>query len=130
LDDLSARQAADYADFLQQVPWYRWDFRRDAAALDGAATSALRDRERRFALGLEYRAKAAYAGVIESAVAAVGADQLRLRAVVAGLPETDLTALSEVQVVGTLPQGVVIEAPRYRAFTRLAERIAAAGGDF
>jgi hypothetical protein len=130
LDDLSARQAADYAVFLQQVPWYRWDFRRDAAALDGAATSALRDRERRFALGLEYRAKAAYAGVIESAVAAVGADRLRLRAVVAGLPETEFAALSEVQVVGTLPQGVVIEAPRYRAFTRLAERIAAAGGDF
>jgi hypothetical protein len=130
LDDLSARQAADYAVFLQQTPWYKWDFTRDAAELDAAATSALRDRERRLALGMEYRAKAAYAKVIEAAVAAVGADQLRLRAVVTGLAETDLAALPEVQVIETLAEGVVIEAPRYRAFTRLAEQIAAAGGEF
>lgn len=130
LDDISARQAADYAVFLQQVPWYKWDFTRDAAQLEAGATDALRDRERRAALGFEYRAKAAYAGVIAAAVAAVGEDQLRLRAVVRGLPEAALAALPEVQVIETLPEGVVIEAPRYRAFTRLAETIAAAGGEF
>lgn len=130
LDDLSARQAADYAVFLQQTPWYKWDFTRDAGQLDAAATDALRDRERRFALGLEYRAKAAYAKVIEAAVAAVGADQLRLRAVVSGLPETTLAALPDVQVIKTLPEGVVIETPRYRAFTKVAETIAADGGSF
>ena len=32
--------------------------------------------------------------------------------------------------IETLPEGIVIEAPRYRAFTRLAETIAASGGDF
>ena len=130
LDDLSAKQAADYAVFLQQVPWYKWDFTRDAAALDAAATDALRDRERRLALGLEYWAKASYAKVIEAAVAAVGADQLRLRAVVSGMPAEALAALPDVQVIGTLPEGVVIEAPRYRAFTRLAEQIVADGGNF
>jgi hypothetical protein len=130
LDDLSARQAADYAVFLQQTPWYKWDFTRDAAELDGAATDVLRDRERRLALGFEYRVKAAYARVIEAAVAAVGADQLRLRAVVSGLPETTLAALPDVQLIETLPEGVVIEAPRYRAFTKLAETIAADGGTF
>ena len=130
LDDLSAKQAADYAVFLQQVPWYKWDFTRDAAALDAAATDSLRDRERRLALGLEYRAKAGYAKVIEAAVAAVGADQLRLRAVVSGMSDEALAALPEVQVIETLPEGTVIEAPRYRAFTRLAETIAAAGGSF
>ncbi|WP_137109636.1 hypothetical protein [Rhodobacter sp. SY28-1] len=130
LDDLSARQAADYAVFLQQVPWYKWDFTRDAEALAAAATDAQRDRERLFALGLEYRAKAAYAKVIEAAVAAVGADQLRLRAVVGGLSAEALAALPDVQVIETLPDGVVIEAPRYRAFTRLAEQIVADGGSF
>jgi hypothetical protein len=130
LDTLSAGQAADYAVFLQQVPWYKWDFARDAAALDAAATGVLRDRERRIALGLEYRAKAAYARVIEAAVAAVGADQLRLRAVVNDVPEAALAALPEVQVIETRPEGVVIDAPRYRAFTRLAQTIAAAGGAF
>lgn len=130
LDDLSARQAADYAVFLQQTPWYKWDFTRDVAELDSAATDVLRDRERRLALGLEYRAKAAYARVIETAVAAVGADQLRLRAVVGGLSAEALASLPDVQVIGTLPEGVVIEAPRYRAFTRLAEQIVAEGGNF
>jgi hypothetical protein len=130
LDELSAQQAADYAVFLQQTPWYKWDFTRDASALDAAATDTLRDRERRLALGLEYRAKAAYAKVIEAAVAAVGADQPRLRAVVSGLPEATLAALPDVQVIATLPEGAVIEAPRYRAFTRLAEAIAADGGSF
>ncbi|MGL4237683.1 hypothetical protein [Tabrizicola sp.] len=130
LDDLSARQASDYASFLQQVPWYKWDFTRDAAALDAAATGVWRDRERRFALGIEYRVKAAYAKVIEAAVASVGADQLRLRAVVTGMPEADLSALPDVQVIATRPEGIEIEAPRYCAFTRLAETIARAGGSF
>ncbi len=130
LDDLSARQAADYAAFLQQVPWYKWDFLRDAGALDSAAGGSLRDRERRFALGIEHRAKAAYAGVIAAAVAATGEDQLRLRAVVSGVSSEELAALPEVQVIETLPEGIVIETPRYRAFTRLAEQIAAAGGEF
>ncbi len=130
LDDLSARQAADYAVFLQQVPWYEWDFTRSAAELDAAATDVLRDRERRIALGLEYRAKAGYAALIKAAVAAIGEDQLRLRAVVTGLSVEALAALPEVAVIETLPEGVVIEAPRYRAFTRLAERIAAEGGSF
>jgi hypothetical protein len=35
-----------------------------------------------------------------------------------------------VVVIETLPEGIVIETPRYRAFTRLAEQVAAAGGDF
>ncbi len=130
LDDLSARQAADYAVFLQQTPWYLWDFTRDAGQLDAAATDTLRDRERRFALGLEYRAKAAYAQVIAAAVANVGADQLRLRAVVSGLDLRTLSGLPDVTVIETLPEGTVIEAPRYRAFTRLAQTIAASGGDF
>ena len=130
LDDLSARQAADYAVFLQQVPWYKWDFIRDAGQLDAAATDSLRDRERRLALGLEYRGKAAYAKVIAAAVSAVGEDQLRLRAVVSGLPEATLATLPDVQVIETRPEGIVIETPRYRVFTHLAEKIAADGGDF
>lgn len=130
LDEVSAEHAAEYAVFLQQVPWYKWDFRRDADELDALDHATLRDRERAFALGLEYRAKAAYAGVIAAAVAATGEDQLRLRAVVRGVPAEALAALPEVQVIETRAEGVVIEAPRYRAFTRLAESIAAAGGEF
>ncbi|MDJ0826942.1 MAG: hypothetical protein QNJ16_15705 [Rhodobacter sp.] len=130
LDDLSARQATDYAAFLQQTPWYKWDFPADAAALSGAATGAVRDRERRLALGLEYRVKAAYAGLIAQAVAGVGADALRLRIVARGLPEAAFAAYEEVAVVGARPEGVEIETPRYRALTHLLAAMARDGAEF
>ncbi len=130
LDNLSADQARSYAAFLQQVPWYKWDFTSDAEDLVTNATSALRDRERRFALGLEYRVKAAYAQVIEQAVAQVGADELRLRMVVTGLGAGELTAFDGVQVISERDEGVVIEAPRYRELTHLLLSMAKRGADF
>ena len=33
LDGITAQMATDYAAFLNQVPWYRWNFARDAALL-------------------------------------------------------------------------------------------------
>ncbi|TRW98622.1 hypothetical protein FNJ84_03425 [Paracoccus sp. M683] len=128
LDQLSAQQAADYAAFLQQTPWYKWDFAADAQALDDTATDAFRDRERRLALGLEYRAKAAYAGVIANAVAATGTDELTLRAVVTGMTETQLTAIPGVTVIQRRPEGWEIETPRYRELTQILARIAQDGG--
>jgi hypothetical protein len=129
LDDLSAQQAADYAGFLQQTPWYKWDFKSDRAALYAAAGESVRDRERALALGLEYGAKAAYAGVIEQAVAGVGADQLRIRSVVAGLSADALTGIPDVAVIEENAAGIVIETPRYRAFTGILASLAEAGAD-
>jgi hypothetical protein len=130
LDDLSATQAAAYATFLQQVPWYRWDFAADAAALRAAGSGALRDRERRMALGIEYGVKAAYARLIAAAVAGVGADRLTMRSVVAGLSLTELTDIDGVTIIADRPEGTEIETPRYRAFTAIARAVAAKGGDF
>ena len=130
LDDVSAGQAADYAAFLQQTPWYKWDFQRDSAELAAAATDAIRDRERSFALGLEYRAKAAYAKVIAEAVEGMGADELRIRSVVTGISTEALQADPEIDVIETLPSGVLIETDRYRVYTRILERLASAGADF
>ncbi len=129
LDDLSADQAATYARFLQQTPWYKWDFASDRAQLSGSATNILRDRERALALGLEYRVKAAYAGVIEGAVAGVGADELRIRSVVVGLSRSELAAFEGVTIVEELPQGVLIETDRYRVFTGILANLADAGGE-
>lgn len=130
LDDLSAAQAAAYAGFLRQVPWYRWDFRTDAAALEEAATGAFRDRERALALGLEYRAKAAYARAIGAAVAATGADELSMRSIVAGLPAAALARTEGVTVIRQRPEGTEIETPRYRAFTEIAKALARDGAEF
>ncbi|SEM90944.1 hypothetical protein SAMN04488003_10689 [Loktanella fryxellensis] len=130
LDDLSATQAAAYAAFLRQVPWYRWDFATDAAALDAAATDTFRDTERRAALGAEYGIKAAYAQVIGAAVAVMPPDALRLRMIVRGLDATTLSGLPEVTVIRTRPEGVEIDTPRYAALTMLLQQMAAEGGDF
>ena len=129
LDDLSAEQAAAYAHFLQQVPWYEWDFAGDIDALRLTATDALRDRERLMALSLEYGAKARYAKVIEQAVAEIGADELRLRSIVSGLAASELAAVDGVSVIAERAEGIEIETDRYRAFTRVLERLAANGAD-
>ncbi|MCV3271360.1 hypothetical protein MUB52_07970 [Roseobacter sp. WL0113] len=127
LDDLSAAQARSYASFLQQVPWYRWDFTADAEALEAAATDRLRDRERRLALGLEYRAKAAYAQVIAAAVETVGADALTLRMIVTGYAGQGEEGL---EVIAARDAGLEVETIRYRALTYLLQDLAARGVNF
>lgn len=130
LDELSAAQAAGYAAFLQQVPWYKWNFASDAAALDAGSEGTFRDGERAFALGLEYRAKAGYAGIIAQAVEGLGADALTLRMIVSASTAAALADMPEVRTVALRPEGIEIETPRYRALTLLLQRMAAAGGDF
>ena len=130
LDEMAAAQARGYATFLQQVPWYRWDFAGDADALQAAATDQLRDRERAFALGIENNVKAAYAGVIAEAVAGVGFDELTLRMIVTGVGRADLQALPGVTVIAERAQGWEIETPRYRELTGLLAQMAEAGAGF
>ena len=128
-DAISAAQAADYAAFLTQTPWYLYDFEADIAEL-GAARGGLRDTERRLALGAEYRAKSLYAGLIEEAVGTVGGDALTMRSVVSGVPMAELRGLPGVTVIGDLEggEGAVIETPRYRAFTSIVRELAGTGG--
>ncbi len=130
LDDISAEQAKRYAAFLQQVPWYKWDFLADAQALADHGTEALRDRERRIALGLEYQTKAAYAKIIASAVAEVGPDALTLRMIVDGATAEELARLDGVTVIGETKPGIEIETTRYRALTHLIKDMTAAGVQF
>lgn len=125
LDDLSAGQAAAYAEFLQQVPWYKWRFRQDAEDLRSNASTVLRDTERQIALGLEYRAKAAYADVIAQAVAQVGQDELTVRMIVTGADAPQLAGYEDVRVLQERPDGIEIETPRYRALTHLLQQMAA-----
>ncbi len=130
LDDLSARQAESYATFLQQVPWYKWDFIADAAALQTTATDVFRDKERAFSLGLEYGAKAAYAQVIADAVAQVGADELTLHMIVTAPDAFDFAQFKEITLIDTLDGAYLIETPRYRQLTHLMHSMAAKGVEF
>ena len=130
LEDLSAAQAKEYARFLHQIPWYRWDFQKDKQALINQNSGSLRDKERRFALGVEYSAKSAYAGVIAKAVASTGQAVLRMRSVITGLDTNALASIEGIDVIRSTDKGIVIETPRYREFTLIAHAVAYAGGDF
>ncbi|WP_172293231.1 hypothetical protein [Pseudoruegeria sp. HB172150] len=130
LDDLSARQAADYAAFLQQTPWYKWDFAAANNELAAANSGTFRDQERRIALGIENWVKSGYADIIASAVETVGADDLTLRMIVNGLTIEDLSELEVVQIISNRPQGIEIETPRYRDLTHILQKLAHLGADF
>ena len=129
-DRYAAMMAEDYGKFLEQTPWYKYDFRKSSAELWAQPlTMPVRGWERRLALGGEWKAKAAYAGVIANAVAAAGQAQLRIRTVVTGMLPSELAAMNDVDVIDTTPQLVIIETPRYRAYTRILQQIARAGGN-
>ena len=130
LDDVSAKMAANYAVFLQQVPWYKWDFAADVEQLESEATGSFRDRERLFALRNEFLAKAWYAKQIEAAVAGLGADALRIRSIVQNISGDDLSSIPGVTVIGPMGDGTLIETDRYRAFTDIIADLAANGADF
>ncbi|MEM8537034.1 MAG: hypothetical protein AAGF56_04145 [Pseudomonadota bacterium] len=130
LDDVSADQARAYAVFLQQTPWYKWDFNASNSELADGAGDSFRDNERRLALGLENMAKSAYADVIAEAVAQVGEDQLTLRMIVNGLTAETLETLAGVTLIGPVGDGFEIETPRYRKLTSLLDQMASLGAEF
>jgi hypothetical protein len=127
-DIYAAEMAADYAAFLQQTPWYKYDFRKSIVELWAKPVDTIRGFERRLALGIEWRGKAAYAGVIAGAVQASGEAALEIRSLISGIPPEQLAAIDGVRIIQTQTQGVLIQTPRYRAFTKILTQIALAGG--
>lgn len=127
-DVYAAEMAADYAAFLQQTPWYKYNFLSAIERLKAKPIEGIRSHERRLALGLEWRGKAAYAGVIANAVQATGEAALTIRSLVSNVTAEELGKIDGVEIIQTQTQGVLIETPRYRAFTDILSQIANAGG--
>jgi hypothetical protein len=128
-DQIVSAMALDYAAFLRQTPWYQYPFPRENRKLWTTPTGGtLRGWERRFAIGLEFAAKTAYAKVIGGAVAATAPAQLSIRSIVSGLAEADLASIPDVKIIGARDGGVEIETPRYDLFTRILVEIARRGG--
>jgi hypothetical protein len=131
-DNFAARTAETYAAFLRQTPWYEFPFWPTLKAYwthnEPGKPSIIRTVERRVALSLEYGVKAIYAkgmGVLAGAAPA----KLTIETVVAGMPFTALEADKAVTIKATIPDGIVVETPRYRAYTEFLQRAAAAGGN-
>ncbi|XDA96922.1 hypothetical protein AB1M95_12385 [Sulfitobacter sp. LCG007] len=130
-DRIEEEMAADYAEFLEQTPWYRFDFAQWRARLwDAPVTHHLRGWERRIALGIEWSAKAAYAQVIAGAVAATGQDETDMLIVVTRLRPDHVDELPSGRIIEPLGSALLLRVPRYEIFTRTADRIAAFGGEF
>jgi hypothetical protein len=128
-DEVSRDVAIEYAAFLNQTPWYKFDFEAASTKLWAAPISnTLRGFERRLGLGGEWWAKSKYAAMIGSAVEATGVAQLEIRSVVTGLAESDLTSIADVKIIGPTTNGFIIETPRYARFTTILNEIFDKGG--
>lgn len=129
-DQVEADMAANYATFLQQVPWYKYDFPAWSEKLWAAEPVAIRGWERRIALGLEWGAKTQYAKVIANAAAGLGADELRMRIALQNTDPTYLASLPDVTLIDQSADTTIAEVPRYRVFTTLAQIITNVDGQF
>jgi hypothetical protein len=128
-DRLGARVAADYAAFLDVHPWYEFDYV-DALHdlwLETPFTwrSPIRGIERRYALTTEYLAKAGYAHVLNAGTDAAYAPEISSTAVVVDrMPEQ----VAGLEVVRRFEDGaVLLNGPRYQAFTDMAVTLADEG---
>jgi hypothetical protein len=138
-DQLGARVAQAYVDFIRIDPWYLFDFIAPLRAL-WAETPAfgpnlLRKWERRFALSTEYIVKAGYAWLIKLGTQSVYEAAKPVTAVVlnrtpAAMPVNlpDLKPLAGGADVGD--QAALMTVPRYRAFMAYAHALAAQGVTF
>lgn len=132
-DQLAAREAQDYVDFIRVRPWYEFDF---AARLKALWTSTpltgphlLRKWERRYLLTSEWGAKAIYGWLIGKAThAAYEVPKDTTLAVVRGLP-ADL-AVPGMQRLRTQGNEALVALPRYQAFTAVATGLARRGVQF
>ncbi len=130
-DQFVQHVAEDYAAFLQQTPWYEFDFgRRLGELFDNVPfgwSSPARAVERRVAMAAEWSVKAGYARVLSSAAGAAPAE-LRIGTVVRGLDATDSVADPRIVVTRDLGNGLsLIETPRYGAYTEIVAGLAARG---
>jgi hypothetical protein len=134
-DQLAARTAREYVEFIRVRPWYEFDFARRLRALWADTPywgrGPLRKWERRYALTTEYLAKAAYGYVIERMTHASYAAEPTVTAVVLDRPPPPEVSLPELKVLDpAVLQGVLATVPRYAAFTDYARALARAGVEF
>ncbi|HEV8691235.1 MAG TPA: hypothetical protein VGQ91_13125 [Ideonella sp.] len=128
-DQLAARVAQDYVDFIRVWPWYEYDFGKRLAELWQTAPwwgdDMLRKWERRFALTSEYGVKWAYAWLIKKATQSIYDAPLPTTALVLDRWPGSLAELPELKRLRDVPGGVLVTVPRYEAFNRYANALAA-----
>lgn len=135
-DDYQAAAAAEYAAFLDQVPWYMFPYAEKRSGLFDVASAgglaSVRSWERKLGFGLAYSVKQGYAGLIKQGLAATSDAALLdihvwatgpVADAIAGEPDTTLE-----RDLGA--DGAVFVTRRYQVFTEMIPRLAAKGVRF
>jgi hypothetical protein len=135
-DRYQAEAAADYAAFLDQVPWYQFPYADKRAGLwateSEAGAARLRSWERKLSFGLAYTIKQGYADLIKSGLAAT-ADPAFLDIVVwaKGPVATAVASEPNTNVLLDLSEdGTVFVTRRYQVFTDMVPRLIRRGVSF
>lgn len=136
VDLYQADVAAEYAAFLDQVPWYQFPYAEKRAGLMAVARAPgedhVRTGERKLAFGLADTIKQGYADLIKSALAATSDPAFLdihvwakgpVAAALAGEPDTTIE-----KDLGA--DGVVFVTKRYQVFTDMIPRLIAKGVSF
>jgi hypothetical protein len=132
-DRFQAITAAEYAAFLDQVPWYRFPYGEKRAGLWRTATeggtAAVRSIERKAAFGLAYTIKQAYAGLIASGLEATSDPAFLDIHVWAQGPVADAIATeANTRMVRDFGHdGAVFVTQRYQVFTDMVPRLVEKG---
>jgi hypothetical protein len=127
-DTYQADVAAEYAAFLDQVPWYRFPYAEKRAGLwnveSAGGWAAVRSWERKLGFGLAYTIKQGYADLIKSGLDATSDAALLdihvwaqgpVREAIAGEPDTEI-----VRDLGE--DGMAFVTRRYQVFTEMVPR--------
>ncbi len=127
-EDMFAQKVADdYAQFLQQTPWYRYPFAHTVwtfwRTVPLRGEHAFRKWERRVALSLEWGVKSVYAKAMD-ALAGASPAALTIRSVVRDLSPEDAAAVPRMRILRPLGDGLtLVETPRYEAFTTILREL-------
>ncbi|MER9895366.1 hypothetical protein NKJ40_25375 [Mesorhizobium sp. M0119] len=136
VDIYQAKVAADYAGFLDQVPWYQFPYAEKRAGLfavqPAADDSAFRTSERKLAFGLADTIKQGYADLIKSALAATTDPALLDIHVWAKGPVSEVTRNEPDTLLerDLGADGTVFVTRRYQVFTDMIPRLIGKGVSF
>jgi hypothetical protein len=136
VDEYQAAVAAEYAAFLDQVPWYEFPYAQKRAGLFAVEPDpddgSVRPGERKLAFGLADTIKQAHADLVRSALAATSDPALLDIHVWAKGPVAEATRnepdTALEQDLGT--DGTVFVTRRYQAFTEMIPRLIDTGVSF
>jgi hypothetical protein len=135
-DRFQAITAAEYAAFLDQVPWYRFPYGEKRAGLWGTpsapGTAAIRSSERKIAFGISYTIKQIYAALIAGGLEATSDPaELDIHVWARGPVEEAIAGEADTALELDLgPQGAVFVTRRYQVFTDMIPRLIARGVEF